>query len=129
VVLSSHLLDEVQRTCDAVAIVDRGSVVRQGPISELLAGTSHLLEVGCTDPERARTLIAGTSVAADGGRAISVERAGLRVPLPVGAGHAAIAEINRVLVDAGIAVHRLHIHETSLEEWFLHVTSRLGEPR
>ena len=40
VVLSSHLLDEVERTCDAVAIVDRGSVVRQGPISELLAGTS-----------------------------------------------------------------------------------------
>ena len=40
VVLSSHLLDEVERTCDAVAIVDRGSVIRQGPISELLAGAS-----------------------------------------------------------------------------------------
>ena len=40
VVLSSHLLDEVERTCDAVAIVDRGRVVRQGPISELLAGAS-----------------------------------------------------------------------------------------
>ena len=38
VVLSSHLLDEVERTCDAVAIVDRGNVIRQGPISELLAG-------------------------------------------------------------------------------------------
>ena len=34
VVLSSHLLDEVERTCDAVAIVDRGNVIRQGPISE-----------------------------------------------------------------------------------------------
>ena len=38
VVLSSHLLDEVERTCDAVAIVDRGQVIRQGPIAELLAG-------------------------------------------------------------------------------------------
>jgi ABC-2 type transport system ATP-binding protein len=38
VVLSSHLLDEIERTCDAVAIVDRGRVIRQGPISELLAG-------------------------------------------------------------------------------------------
>ena len=36
VVLSSHLLDEVERTCDAVAIVDRGTVIRQGPISQLL---------------------------------------------------------------------------------------------
>ena len=54
VVLSSHLLDEVERTCDAVAIVDRGKVVRQGPISELLAGTSVELDVGCSDPDRAR---------------------------------------------------------------------------
>ena len=40
VVLSSHLLDEVERTCDAVAIVDRGRVIRQGPIAQLLAGSS-----------------------------------------------------------------------------------------
>ena len=36
VMLSSHLLDEVERTCDAVAIVDRGRVIRQGPIEELV---------------------------------------------------------------------------------------------
>ena len=38
VVLSSHLLDEVERTCDAVAIVDRGTVIRQGPISSCSPG-------------------------------------------------------------------------------------------
>jgi ABC-2 type transport system ATP-binding protein len=42
VLLSSHLLDEVERTCDAVAIVDRGTIVRQGPLAELLAGESSL---------------------------------------------------------------------------------------
>ena len=36
VMLSSHLLDEVERTCDAVAIVNRGRVIRQGPIDELV---------------------------------------------------------------------------------------------
>src|SRR6266550_2238198 len=35
VVLSSHLLDEVEKTCDAVAIVDRGRIVVQGSIAEL----------------------------------------------------------------------------------------------
>jgi ABC-2 type transport system ATP-binding protein len=35
IVLSSHLLDEVERTCDQVAIVDHGKVIRQGPIDEL----------------------------------------------------------------------------------------------
>ena len=62
VVLSSHLLDEVERTCDAVAIVDRGRVVRQGPISELLAGASIALQIECSDPDRARALIAATAI-------------------------------------------------------------------
>ncbi|HET7012481.1 MAG TPA: ABC transporter ATP-binding protein [Streptosporangiaceae bacterium] len=39
IVLSSHLLDEVERTCDQVAIVDHGRVIRQGPIDELTVGT------------------------------------------------------------------------------------------
>ena len=46
VMLSSHLLDEVERTCDAVAIVDHGKVIRQGPIGDLTgaAGTHTRLE-------------------------------------------------------------------------------------
>ena len=43
IVLSSHLLDEVERTCDQVAIVDNGKVIRQGPIEEL-TGTDTRLE-------------------------------------------------------------------------------------
>src|ERR1035438_183863 len=57
VVLSSHLLDEVERTCDAVAIVDRGRVIRQGSIAELLAGSSLVIQVDCDDLDRARTLV------------------------------------------------------------------------
>ena len=65
VVLSSHLLDEVERTCDAVAIVDRGNIIRQGPISELLAGASLALHVECSEPDRARTLLEGTAIGAE----------------------------------------------------------------
>jgi len=43
IVLSSHLLDEVERTCDAVAIVDRGRVIRQGPIDELICGAGTVV--------------------------------------------------------------------------------------
>jgi len=63
VVLSSHLLDEVQRTCDAVAIVDRGSIIRQGPISELLAGAALTLQVECAEPERAAAVLRATDPA------------------------------------------------------------------
>src|ERR1700687_1147908 len=62
VVLSSHLLDEVERTCDAVAIVDRGNIIRQGPISELLAGASLVLHVECSEPDRARALLDVTTI-------------------------------------------------------------------
>ncbi len=122
VVLSSHLLDEVQRTCDAVAIVDRGKVIRQGTIDSLLAGTSVIVEVECNDPDAAGTLLRGTTI----GGAVDVNASGLAITLPEGTERAVIAEINRVLVDGGIAVYRLQELQTSLEDWFLQVTSRLG---
>ena len=58
VMLSSHLLDEVERTCDAVAIVDHGKVIRQGAIAELLSGTAFELKVECSTPSVARDLLA-----------------------------------------------------------------------
>jgi ABC-2 type transport system ATP-binding protein len=125
VVLSSHLLDEVQRTCDAVAIVDRGKVIRQGPIAELLAGTSVVLEVECSEPDRAGALLGGTNL----GASVGVEDGGLAITLPVGTTRDVIAEVARVLVAEGIAVYRLQPVQASLEAWFLQVTSRLGDPQ
>jgi ABC-2 type transport system ATP-binding protein len=127
VVLSSHLLDEVERTCDAVAIVDQGSVVRQGPISELLAGASLVLQIECSDQDRARALIAATAIGTAEGSEITAGPTGLDVTLPAGTGRDVIAEINRLLVEDGISVYRLEVVQASLESWFLQVTSRLGE--
>jgi ABC-2 type transport system ATP-binding protein len=121
VMLSSHLLDEVQRTCDAVAIVDRGRVIRQGPIAELLSGTSLQVHVECSEPDRARTLLEHTAF----GREIRVGPDGLAITLPAGTQRDAIAEIARLLVGGGIALYRLEQVQASLESWFLEVTKRL----
>jgi ABC-2 type transport system ATP-binding protein len=123
VMLSSHLLDEVERTCDAVAIVDNGKIIRQGPIAELLAGASMEVQVECATPELAQTVLAATSLGAQ----VQLEATGLSIQLPTGTGRDAIAEINRLLVSSGIAVYRLQEIQVSLESWFLQVTSRLGE--
>src|SRR6202043_1180412 len=80
VVLSSHLLDEVERTCDAVAIVDRGRVIRQGPIDELTRGAGVVVEVDCAGPARAARVIDDAGIAAG----TSVTDAGLTVTLPTG---------------------------------------------
>ena len=125
VMLSSHLLDEVERTCDAVAIVDHGRVIRQGPIDELIRGAGTLVvQVDCAEPARAQQLIDEAGIAA--GTALA--HTGLTVTLPAGASRQAVADLNRRLVGAGIDVYGLREVQTSLEDWFLSVTSRLGDP-
>jgi ABC-2 type transport system ATP-binding protein len=123
VVLSSHLLDEIERTCDAVAIVDRGNVIRQGPIAELLAGASVELQIECSEPDRAKTLFDATAI----GGQVDISSQGLAITMPSGTTRDVVAEINRVLVDGRISVYRLQQVQASLEDWFLQVTSRLGE--
>jgi ABC-2 type transport system ATP-binding protein len=124
IVLSSHLLDEVERTCDAVAIVDRGRVVRQGPIDELIRGAGAVsVQVDCSDPAGAARLIDEAGIAVG----TSLTDAGLTVALPAGASRELVADINRRLVAAGISVYGLQEIRASLEDWFLSVTTRLGE--
>jgi ABC-2 type transport system ATP-binding protein len=124
VMLSSHLLDEVERTCDAVAIVDRGTVIRQGPISQLLAGSSFEVQIECSNPGGAGQLLEGTAF----GEHLVVGPDGLAISLPENTERDAIAEINRLLVEGRISVYRLQHIQASLEQWFLSVTSRLGAP-
>jgi ABC-2 type transport system ATP-binding protein len=123
VMLSSHLLDEIERTCDAVAIVDQGKVIRQGPIAELIAGAALQVQVECTEPDRARSLL---QVAVPGAR-IDMGPTGLMITFPPDSSRDVIPEVARVLVEGRIALYRLQELQTSLETWFLQVTSRLGE--
>ena len=114
VVLSSHLLDEVQRTCDAVAIVDHGRVIRQGSIDELIRGAgAAVVRIDCDEPTRRRSFIDEAGIAA--GTALT--GAGLTVTLAAGASREVVADINRRLVGAGIAVYGLREVQASLEDW------------
>ena len=126
VVLSSHLLDEVERTCDTVAIVDRGRIIQQGPISELLAGRCSRLRSNAPNPAGPVPCSRAPSWVPMSRRCR--RRWGWGITLPAGAGREAIAEINRVLVEGGISIYRLQPVQTSLESWFLQVTTRLGDP-
>lgn len=124
VVLSSHLLDEVERTCDAVAIVDRGNIIRQGPISELLSGADVVVQIDCSTPDGVSSLLKGMNVDVR----VEVHGGNVTVTMPTGTTRDAIAEINRRLVEGGTSVYRLQPVQVSLESWFLEVTSRLGAP-
>jgi ABC-2 type transport system ATP-binding protein len=124
VLLSSHLLDEVEKICDRVAIVDRGRVVVQGSIADLAAGGEQSVLVATNDDEQALAILsehrAVTSAA--------VDPAGIRIGLPADVdAQAAGDDIGRRLVFAGLAIRRFEPVRVSLEQRFLDITSRLEE--
>jgi ABC-2 type transport system ATP-binding protein len=123
VMLSSHLLDEVERTCDQIAIVDHGKVIRQGPIGDLIGAAAVAVEVRCSDPVAAARALAESATASR----IELTEDGLTVTLTSGPARERADEIIRRLVGAGISVYGLRLIQASLEDWFLSVTSRLGE--
>ncbi|HEX4527115.1 MAG TPA: ABC transporter ATP-binding protein [Gaiellaceae bacterium] len=114
VFLSSHLLDEVEKTCDQVAIVDQGRIVVQGGVEEIASSGDPTLLIEVDDDAAARRVLDGAAVETEGNA--------LRVKLTPGR---SAAEINRALVEAGIAVSRLEPARATLEEKFLEITSRL----
>jgi ABC-2 type transport system ATP-binding protein len=119
VFLSSHLLDEVEKTCDAAAVIDRGRLIAQGPISELVRDEHNEFDIGCDDQHAALDLL-------DGHPDVATAHAtpdGIRVTL---AGVQGAASVNARLVGAGISVSRLAPVRESLEERFLEMTSRVG---
>jgi ABC-2 type transport system ATP-binding protein len=116
VFLSSHLLDEVEKTCDHIAIVDHGRIVVQGGVEEIAASGSPTVLVEVDDSAAARRVLGATV------SHIEEEAAGLRLTLPEGMTSAAV---NAALVGAGLAVSRLEPARATLEQTFLAITSRL----
>jgi len=114
VFLSSHLLDEVEKTCDHVAIVDQGRIIVQGTVDEISATGDPTVLIEVDDLAAARRVLDGAKAQEEG--------KGLRVTLTADLTSAAL---NRALVEAGVAVSRLEPARATLEETFLSITSRL----
>src|SRR5262245_9432694 len=118
VFLSSHLLDEVEKTVDEVAIVDGGRIVAQGPVAQIAGRREPELLVEVDDSAAARRTLGALS----GVRSVVDDGSALRVVL---ADRFNASAVNRVLVGAGIAVSRLEPARVTLEQRFLDLTTRL----
>jgi ABC-2 type transport system ATP-binding protein len=112
VLLSSHLMTEVQELCDRVGIVVRGRLVAESTVAEL-RGDSTLHVVA--DPiDKAASCVR----AMVGDRAVRVVDDGLDVSVPP----ERAAAVNAELVGAGVAVSALGVRERSLEQVFFELT-------
>ena len=112
VLLSSHLLGEVEQVCERVGVIQRGRLVTEGTVDELRSGGGILVRV---EPlERAREVAAGL----DGVEGAQIEDG----MLALDADPDLSAEVNAGLVSAGLRVSELRPIERSLEDVFLELT-------
>jgi ABC-2 type transport system ATP-binding protein len=121
VLLSSHLLDEVEKTCDRIAIIDRGRCIANGPMPEVVAaatGRSTVL-VRLADRDTAQAVLHASGIDAE-----IVETDALRVHWP---GPDA-AHISEILAGARLFPSELRPQRATIEELFLHLTSNGTEP-
>jgi ABC-2 type transport system ATP-binding protein len=119
VFVSSHLLDEVQKTADDIAIVNAGRLVSHGSVRDLVAAGRHRLRVRVDDPARAGPVLERLDSVA------TVERGDGRdlvLDLDRVDDDRAI-EITRALVESGVGVAEVVQERDTLEQRFLDLTA------
>ena len=113
VLVSSHLLSEVEQMCSHLGVMRAGRLVAQGPIDELRSAQERRLAITTPDAERAVGVLTGlglTAVTADGERVSGV--VGVEPP----------ERVNAALVGAGVRVRSLIEEHPSLEDMFVGLT-------
>jgi ABC-2 type transport system ATP-binding protein len=114
VLISSHVLHEIEQICDRILILNRGRVVVQGSVEALLGGRD-LLEIRIERAEEAEAVLESVPWISD------VTRDGDR--LLVAAPLTRAADVTRILAERQLYVCGLRPQEQSLERYFLDVTS------
>jgi ABC-2 type transport system ATP-binding protein len=116
VLVSSHLLAEVEATCTHVAVLHRGTVVAQGELATLLEAGNPALVVSTPDGDKAVEALRDKRIPA---RSLPD---GVQVDLTT----TTAPEVVAMLVGAGVAVHEVRRQRTGLEELFARLTE-VGE--
>jgi ABC-2 type transport system ATP-binding protein len=111
VLVSSHVLAEVQQLADDVVIIARGRIVTQGGVGEVVAGAGGAVRVRSPQLERLREALAGAGLEAS-----SVDEQALSVR------ETTSARVGEIAAAEGIVLHELREEEATLEEVFLELT-------
>ena len=117
VFFSTHILADVERVCDSVAILERGRIVASASIAELTARASADRLVVEVDGDGAATVVAAELAGRAWVKALEATEGTLRMTvsdLP-----AAQREIPAAITAAGVALRRFEVEEASLEDVFV----------
>src|SRR6266478_1309548 len=125
--LSSHLLNEIQQVCNRVAILQKGNMIKQRNVSELLRGSRQVLVRLNTSEEiqQAKIILEKEKErGADWIGSVQVQTNGRgQATLRINAPESRSAEINALLARNNLFAAELHPYEGSLEEVYLQLTT------
>ena len=113
VLLSSHLLHEVEAVCDSVAILSKGKLIAQGDVAELL-GVGAQIQFRTTDDAKAKEVLS----AVDWIKGLEEEEGYLVANAP----SEKSGELTAALSGAGVYVTEMRPRAKTLEQYFLEVT-------
>lgn len=117
VLLSSHNLGEVTRVCTHVAVLERGRLVRSGPMEEILSPRAQVkITTGPIPQDLRAQLMALASDITIGERSIVLSRNAV----------AHKAQVLHLLLDAGVDIRQLSTSRSTLEEVYLEATAASG---
>ena len=121
IILSSHLLNEIEQVANRMVIINNGELVVQGDVSELLDEGEKYVVIQANPQEKVQFVLKEQK---DIIKNYAIHDEKFKVKMDF----ADIPELNRVLVDAGIDVQAL-IPKRSLEDLFLSMTEHSNEVR
>jgi ABC-2 type transport system ATP-binding protein len=120
VLLSSHLMPEVEELCNRVAIVRSGAIVYEGKIAELKQAAGATYRLHTTDDERALRVCQAQPGITD------ARRDGATVAF--GGDEQAVAELSVALIEAGALIRSLVPQTATLEDLFFSLTEEQPQP-
>jgi len=122
ILLTTHYMDEAERLCDRVAIMDHGKVIAQGTPRELIAsiGGEHLLEFSTGNAAAGLDREALERI--DGIRDVRMEQGSVR--MMVTELHRAVPAVLDELSRQNVPLTELRTHSASLEDVFVALTGR-----
>ena len=130
VVLTTHYMEEAERLCDRVAIVDHGKVIAAGSPRELVAGlgAQHVVEFSLGSAEASagppdRPSVSESDLLQLDG-ALSVRRREDRYLVESTHAHRTVPALLALLSARGLPLAELGTHSATLEDVFVHLTGR-----
>ncbi len=121
VLLTTHYIEEAERLCDRVAIIDEGRIIAHGTPAEIRAQTvgHSRIEIACAEPLKDRNLPAALE---DSAAAVSED--GRSITVTSGRPAPALVELVKWIDKQGIELTDIHLKRPTLEDVFIELTGK-----